>query len=121
MQKIKILGLSPSWSRYVSRYKNSLHWKNKYFSSHTNLNMENPLFTEGNIQIYGNYEKEYEPVKDAFVQNFISGQEINASICVYVKQKCVIDMYGTSTKDTTYNSNCLQVSALCYFQNLEFQ
>ena len=71
--------------------------------------MEPPLFNEGNVQIFGNCEKGYEPVKEAFIQNFVSGQELNASICVYVKEKCVIDMYGTSNKDTTYDSKCLQV------------
>ena len=77
--------------------------------------MEKLLFSEGNVQIFGNCEKGYEPVKDAFIQNFVSGQEINASICVYVKQKCVIDMYGTAINDKAYNADCLQVS---YF--LEF-
>ena len=71
--------------------------------------MESPLFCEGNIQIYGKCEKEYEPVKDAFIQNFVSGQELNASICVYVKEKCVIDLYGTSNNDSSYNSESLQV------------
>ena len=74
--------------------------------------MASPLFCEGNIQIYGNCEQEYEPVKDAFIQNFVSGQELNASICVYVKEKCVIDLYGTSNKDSSYNSKSLQVVAL---------
>ena len=81
----------------------------KHFSNYKCLNMEAPFFSEGNIQIYGNCENGYEPVKDAFTQNFVSGQEINSSICVYVKGKCVIDMYGTSIKDTSYNSECLQV------------
>ena len=71
--------------------------------------MEAPIYSEGNIQIFGSCENGYEPVKDAFIQNFVSGQEINSSICVYVKEKCVIDMYGTSIKDTSYNSECLQV------------
>ena len=74
--------------------------------------METPLFSEGNVQIFGNCEKGYESVKDDFVQNFISGQEINASICVYVNQKCVIDMYGTSSKDRSYTSECLQVTII---------
>ena len=81
--------------------------------------METPLFSEGNVQIFGNYEKGYESVKDAFVQNFISGQEINASLCVYAKQKCVIDMYGTSVKDTSYNSKCLQVTII--FLSVDFR
>ena len=81
----------------------------KYFSYYKNKSMETPLFCEGNIQIYGNCEKGYEPVKDAFIQNFVSGQELNASLCVYVKENCVIDLYGTSNKDTTYNAECLQV------------
>ena len=74
--------------------------------------MASPLFCEGNIQIYGKCEQDYEPVKDAFIQNFVSGQELNASICVYVKEKCVIDLYGTSNKDSSYNSKSLQVVAL---------
>ena len=75
--------------------------------------MENLLFSDGNVQIFGNCEGQYTPVKDAFIQNFVSGQELNASICVYVKQKCVIDMYGTSMNDKSYNADCLQVS--CFF------
>ena len=89
-----------------------VHDKNltlKHFSNHKCKNMESPIFSEGNIQIYGSCENGYESVKDAFIQNFLSGQEINSSICVYVKEKCVIDMYGTSIKDTSYNSECLQV------------
>ena len=67
------------------------------------------LFSEGKIQIYGNCEKGYEPVKDAFIQNFVSGQELNASICIYVKQKCVVDLHGTSIDDHSYTPDCLQV------------
>ena len=84
----------------------------KKFSSYNLKNMESPLFCEGNIQIYGKCVKEYEPVKDAFIQNFVSGQELNASICVYVKEKCVIDLYGTSNNDSSYNSKSLQVMDL---------
>ena len=89
-----------------------VHDKNltlKHFHNRKCINMEAPFFSEGNIQIYGSCENGYEPVKDAFIQNFVSGQEINSSICVYVQEKCVIDMYGTSIKDTSYNSECLQV------------
>ena len=67
------------------------------------------LFSEGKTQIYGNCKKGYEPVKDAFIQNFVSGQELNASICIYVKQKCVVDLHGTSIDDHSYTPDCLQV------------
>ena len=71
--------------------------------------METPLFSQGKIKIFGKYEKGYEAVKDGFVQNFVSGQELNASICVYVKEKCVVDMYGTSIDDISYNATRIQV------------
>ena len=71
--------------------------------------MEIPLFSQGKIKIFGKYEKGYEAVKDGFIQNFLSGQELNASICVYVKEKCVVDMYGTSIDDTSYNATRIQV------------
>ena len=67
------------------------------------------LFSEGKTQIYGNCRKGYEPVKDAFIQNFVSGQELNASICIYVKQKCVVDLHGTSIDDHSYTADHLQV------------
>ena len=71
--------------------------------------METPLFSQGKIKIFGKYEKGYEAVKDGFIQNFVSGQELNASICVYVKEKCVVDMYGTSIDDISYNATRIQV------------
>ena len=113
MRKIQIPSLLPSWCRSFSFYTNTAHRKNNYFAFHTKLNMEEPLYNVGKVKIYGNYEKEYEAVKDAFVQNFISGQEINSSICVYVKQKCVINMYGTSIENTNYKPDSLQVNVFC--------
>ena len=78
--------------------------------NHKKSSMNVLLFSEGKTQIYGNCRKGYEPVKDAFIQNFVSGQELNASICIYVQQKCVVDLHGTSIDDHSYTPDSLQVS-----------
>ena len=110
MRKIQIQRILQHWCRSERFYANASYGKNKHFSSTTKLKMQDPIYNRGKVQIYGNCEKEYESVKDAFVKNFISGQEVNSSICVYVKQKCVIDMYGTSIEDANYKPNSLQVN-----------
>ena len=71
--------------------------------------MEDSVYNAGNVKIFGNCEKGYAAVKEAFVQNFVSGQEVNASLCVYVDQKCVIDLFGSAIGDNSYTRKCLQV------------
>ena len=71
--------------------------------------MSESIYHSGLIRVHGRCDKGFEPVQNAFVQNFISGQETNASLCVYVDRKCVIDMYGTAIGDDVYKPDLLQV------------
>ena len=60
-------------------------------------------------QINGYCEKGYQQLKERFADNFHSGKENNAQLCIYVNDECVVDLYGTAIGDTTYTQDTLQV------------
>ena len=62
-----------------------------------------------NVNINGTCEKGFESVKDMFYQNFVIGNEDNAQLCIYVGNKCVVDLYGSATGDTNYGPDKLHV------------
>ena len=111
------------WNMLYMRIQNLLHnWRfglivyrippnilKKHFSVNIEARMEDTLYNAGNVKVFGRCERGYTAVKEAFVQNFVSGQEANASLCVYVNQKCVIDLFGTAIGDIGYTRKSLQV------------
>ena len=66
------------------------------------------------IQVNGKCSPGYEPVRDAFIQNFKNGLENNSQLCVYVNNTCVIDLYGTATGDTNYGPDNVQVKNITH-------
>ena len=44
--------------------------------------------------VHGHVEPGFEACRDQFEQSFKQGFDKNAQLCVYVGQKCVIDIYG---------------------------
>ena len=57
----------------------------------------------------GHCDKNYEPVKKHVEKMLQDGIEENLQLCVYVEGKCVIDLFGTAIRDTTYTADTLQV------------
>ena len=45
-----------------------------------------------------------------------NGAEENLQLCVYVEGKCVIDLFGTAIRDTTYTADTLQVGDSIFFK-----
>ena len=46
------------------------------------------------------------------------GIEENLQLCVYVDEKCVVDLYGTAVGDSTYNCDTISVSNAGYNRKL---
>ena len=66
--------------------------------------------TRNLVHINGYCAKGFQPLKELFVDNFYSGKENNAQLCIYVNDECVVDLYGTAIGDTTYTQDTIQVS-----------
>ena len=62
-----------------------------------------------NLTINGFCTKGFEPVKKIFCENFETGEEENAQLCIYVGQECVIDLYGSKNGDQNYGPDMLHV------------
>ena len=62
-----------------------------------------------NIQLDGFCDKNYEPVKKHVEKMLHEGLEENLQLCVYVDEKCVVDLYGTAIGDSNYNAETIQV------------
>ena len=43
----------------------------------------------------------------------LNGQEENAQLCIYVGDKCVVDLYGTAIGDFSYSSESIQNVMSC--------
>ncbi len=55
----------------------------------------NPVEIEGNpVEIEGITEPGFEPVRDAFAANFALHKELGAAVCVYLRGKPVVDLWG---------------------------
>ena len=58
-------------------------------------------------KIEGLCDPKYEKVKKQLEYMLTKGADENVQLCVYVEDKCVIDLYGTSNE--TYDGNKIQV------------
>ena len=59
--------------------------------------------------LHGFCDEKYLPVKEHLEEMLKNGAEENLQLCVYVEGKCVIDLFGTAIRDTTYTADTLQV------------
>jgi CubicO group peptidase (beta-lactamase class C family) len=70
------------------------------------------LLTNNN-NVCGYVAKNWESVRSVFEQNLIDGLDLGASLSVYYRGDCVVDLYGgwrdIQTKKEPYASNSLQV------------
>ena len=71
------------------------------------------MSTTNNNNIYGYVAPNWENVRTAFEQNIIDGLDIGASLSIYYRGECVVDLYGSwkdkQTKKEAYTSDTLQV------------
>ena len=61
------------------------------------------------VDIHGYCDNKYEAVKEHLESMLRDGAEENVQLCVYVNDKCVIDLYGTAVGDQHYHGDHLQV------------
>jgi CubicO group peptidase (beta-lactamase class C family) len=70
------------------------------------------LLTNNN-NVYGYVAKNWENVRSTFEQNFIDGLDLGASLSVYYRGECVVDLYGgwkdIQTKKEPYTPDSLQI------------
>ncbi|GIU84506.1 MAG: esterase [Acidimicrobiales bacterium] len=45
-------------------------------------------------RFFGEVDAAFEPVREAFAENFSAGRETGAALCVYVDGRCVVDLWG---------------------------
>jgi len=46
------------------------------------------------VQVQGTCSDEFAPVRAAFTHNLETGQDIGASVAVFVDGRCVVDLWG---------------------------
>jgi len=63
---------------------------------------------ETKVLVDGYCHKNYQPVKERLEDMLHNGKEENVQLCVYVDEKCVVDLYGTAIGDTSYNAESIQ-------------
>ena len=59
------------------------------------------------MAVTGEVDPGYETVKAMFEENFRSGLDKNAQLCVYVNESKVIDLCGSSTGDPNFTADTL--------------
>ncbi|UJR08147.1 hypothetical protein I4U23_012423 [Adineta vaga] len=71
------------------------------------------LLNNNNNNICGYVAEKWQSVQDAFEQNFNDGLDIGASLSIYYRGKCVVDLYGGwkdfEKKNKPYTSDTLQL------------
>ena len=63
-----------------------------------------------NPKVVGFCDPKYEKVKKNLENMLVNGSDENFQLCVYVEGKCVIDLYGISDENSSYNANKTQVN-----------
>ena len=66
--------------------------------------------------LHGFCDEKYLPVKKHLEEMLRNGAEENLQLCVYVEGKCVIDLFGTAIRDTTYTADTLQVEGYIFLR-----
>ena len=66
-----------------------------------------------NNHVHGYVAQGWERIRTAFEQNFIDQLDVGASLCIYHRGTCVVDLYGgwkdTETKKEPYTFDTLQL------------
>ena len=69
--------------------------------------------TSNSNNVHGQVASGWENVRSAFEQNLVNGLDIGASLCVYYRGECVVDLCGgwkdLQTKKKSYTSDTLQL------------
>ena len=60
------------------------------------------------FRIHGTVAPGFERVKEVFAAGFQKRIESSAQLCVYVEGECVVDLWGTRIKNSSYNADSLQ-------------
>lgn len=71
---------------------------------------------DGHDIIDGTVSEHFEAVADAFAQNFEARNEVGASVCVYHRGDCVVDMWGghtDATKSQRWEKDTLSIVFSC--------
>jgi len=71
------------------------------------------MSSTANKNTHGYVAPSWENVRSVFEQNFVDELDIGASLCVYHRGECVVDLYGgwrdPQTKKEPYTSDALQL------------
>ena len=59
------------------------------------------------MKIEGSVKPGFEPVKETFQNRMASLKEINAQLCIYVEEECVVDLWGSVTEDPNFGPDSL--------------
>jgi len=54
------------------------------------------------MKIEGSVKPGFEEVKETFQSRMASLKEINAQLCIYVEEECVVDLWGSVTDDPSF-------------------
>ena len=59
------------------------------------------------MKIEGSVKPGFEAVKETFQHRMASLKEINAQLCIYVEEECVVDLWGSATDDPNFGPDSL--------------
>ena len=59
------------------------------------------------MKIEGSVKPGFEQVKETFQQRMAGLKEINAQLCIYVGEECVVDLWGSVTDDPNFGPDSL--------------
>ena len=70
-------------------------------------------FTSSNNNVFGHVASGWDSVRTVFEQNIIDGHDIGASLCIYHRGECVVNLTGgwkdAKSKKEPYTSDTLQL------------
>jgi len=61
----------------------------------------------GEVLVEGTVSAGFEPLRLLFTENMRRQAEVNAQLCIYVGEDCVVDLYGTAVGDKDYSGETL--------------
>ena len=61
----------------------------------------------GEVLVEGTVSAGFEPLRLLFTENMHRQAEVNAQLCIYVGEDCVVDLYGTAVGDKDYSGETL--------------
>ena len=65
-----------------------------------------------NTKVEGYCDPNYDKVKEHFYKMVHAGADNHAQLCVYVEEKCVVDLFGArGSKTDDYDPDKIQVNA----------